>query len=675
MKKSVLIVPLLMLPFLCSCDENGTSSFNHNVTVSFDSNGGTQVAEQSIKRGRKATKPEDPFKEGYTFANWTYHDNEYDFDTPVYKDITLVANYVQDDYTVVFKNVDGTVLDTQDNLHFGDAIKYHGERPTYPNPNPEYTYLFAGWDQPLIVTGDMVINALFNSRYAKYTLRYVSRDMVVLYEGIIDDPENIPAYPNGRLPDYTENGLQYQFSGWRRVDNNDEITMYAQYEACSYGVNFNMNVVSGYEGDAENVVLPRKWNGYTIDTIGEEAFKDCTFVKEVDVPETVNDVLMNAFQNCTGLESISFKEGLHFLENKAFNGCTSLRSISIPNSFINISSNAFEGCTALTYNEYQNGLYLGNANNPYLVLMSLINKSADSFVMHDNCEVTAGSAFTDTAALRNVVVSNNLRQLGQNGFCYCTNLNAITYDNAKYIGSATNPYLVLIKANNKSIDECNVHTNCKLNDDNAFNGCTKLKGVVLPAGLTYLGMQAFYNCEALTAIDVPASVVSIDPLAFAKCKKLETVVLHDGLIYIEPDAFAQCEALKEITIPDTVIYLGDSAFSTCTALEEVTLSKNLIKICRNTFSNCSSLKSVFIPKDVNEIKERAFYNCTSLETVYMPYSVKVLGARLFTGINRQVVINYAGREADWNDIVKDATWNSGANQLVVEFPDYQAEQE
>ena len=59
----------------------------------------------------------------------------------------------------------------------------------------------------------------------------------------------------------------------------------------------------------------------------------------------------------------------------------------------------------------------------------------------------------------------------------------------------------------------------------------------------------------------------------------------------------------------------------------------------------------------------------------MPYSVKVLGARLFTGINRQVVIHYAGREADWNDIVKDATWDSGANQLVVEFPDYQAEQE
>ena len=66
-------------------------------TVSFDSNGGSEVASQQVTEGEKATKPADPTKEEATFVDW-YSDAEfttaYDFNTAVTADITLYAKWL-----------------------------------------------------------------------------------------------------------------------------------------------------------------------------------------------------------------------------------------------------------------------------------------------------------------------------------------------------------------------------------------------------------------------------------------------------------------------------------------------------------------------------------------------------------------------------------------------------
>ena len=79
-------------------------------TVSFDSNGGSSVASQTIVKGNKATKPADPTRSGYTFEGWTLNGNSYDFNTPVNGDITLKANWKEvvkpKKYTVTISAVD-----------------------------------------------------------------------------------------------------------------------------------------------------------------------------------------------------------------------------------------------------------------------------------------------------------------------------------------------------------------------------------------------------------------------------------------------------------------------------------------------------------------------------------------------------------------------------------------
>lgn len=67
-------------------------------TVTFDSDGGSEVAAQSVNRGEKVTKPDSPTKKGYTFDKWVIKDAEnvsaWDFDKDtVTSDITLYATW------------------------------------------------------------------------------------------------------------------------------------------------------------------------------------------------------------------------------------------------------------------------------------------------------------------------------------------------------------------------------------------------------------------------------------------------------------------------------------------------------------------------------------------------------------------------------------------------------
>lgn len=68
---------------------------NDTCTVSFDSDGGSEVPSQSVSMGNPAVNPDNPIKNGYTFVGWTLDGNAYDFATPVYSDITLKAMWTE----------------------------------------------------------------------------------------------------------------------------------------------------------------------------------------------------------------------------------------------------------------------------------------------------------------------------------------------------------------------------------------------------------------------------------------------------------------------------------------------------------------------------------------------------------------------------------------------------
>ena len=123
------------------------------------------------------------------------------------------------------------------------------------------------------------------------------------------------------------------------------------------GIAYNKNgdgksVYVAYGGDYTGpVTIPERvtYDGatYSVTTIGDYAFSDCTGLTSVTIPSSVNSIGEEAFRGCTGLTSVTIPTSVTEIGYSAFYGCTGLTSVTIPNSVTEIGDMAFEGCTGL----------------------------------------------------------------------------------------------------------------------------------------------------------------------------------------------------------------------------------------------------------------------------------------------------------------------------------------
>ena len=106
-------------------------------TVTFDTNGGSGIVSQKIENGKTVTKPEDPYRERYSFIGWFLGDNKFDFSTPITSDITLKAKWDGQVFIVSFDSDGGTEITDQYIYKYGFA-----QKPTNPKKD---SCIFAGW--------------------------------------------------------------------------------------------------------------------------------------------------------------------------------------------------------------------------------------------------------------------------------------------------------------------------------------------------------------------------------------------------------------------------------------------------------------------------------------------------------------------------------------------------
>ena len=164
------------------------------------------------------TKPTDPTKPAtqqytYTFAGW---DKEVVTCTG---NATYTATYKPTfiDYTVVFKNWDGTILSSK-TYHWGDEIAVP-ETPV-KNADNTYTYTFAGWTPNVAekCAGNATYTATYTPSYIDYTVTFKNWDGSVLatntyhYGDIVQEP-NTPTKESDLYGTYL-------FSGWDKSVTN-----------------------------------------------------------------------------------------------------------------------------------------------------------------------------------------------------------------------------------------------------------------------------------------------------------------------------------------------------------------------------------------------------------------------------------------------------------------------
>src|SRR5213079_3345119 len=71
-------------------------------------------------------------------------------------------------------------------------------------------------------------------------------------------------------------------------------------------------------------------------------------VGSYSIPNSVTSIVDYAFAGCISLTSVTIPDNLTSIGASAFDGCISLTSVTIPNSVASIGESAFEGCTSLT---------------------------------------------------------------------------------------------------------------------------------------------------------------------------------------------------------------------------------------------------------------------------------------------------------------------------------------
>ena len=244
MKKKLAIVSLIVLSVF-SLFIAGCSKKTEKYTVTFDSDGGTEIASVQVEKGKKITKPEDPSKEHYVFGGWYLEDTEWVFESDtVTKNTALTAKWTPEVYSVTLKNYDGTVLATE-NVSYGSLPQYSAT-PEKPS-DAQYTYAFSKWvdeagnDASLSnIDKNVTLTATFTSTLRSYKIIFKNGEQVLKEDDV--NYGTLPAAPTETPTKEADAQYTYTFKGWDKkiVEVTGEATYNAEFDSTlrSYKITF-----------------------------------------------------------------------------------------------------------------------------------------------------------------------------------------------------------------------------------------------------------------------------------------------------------------------------------------------------------------------------------------------------------------------------------------------------
>lgn len=371
--------------------------------------------------------------------------------------------------------------------------------------------------------------------------------------------------------------------------NSVGVTIYyiwANKDKTELAVSYRGSNYNNYDEYTGNVVIPEsvvyEGNTYSVTSIGYQAFRGCSDLTSVTIPNSITTIGTDAFNNCG-----------------------KLNSIEIPQSVTSIGSEAFNATA--WYNNQPDGLvYAGKVAYKYKGEMP----AGTNITIKDGTLGIATYAFSGFTNLMSVTIPEGLKRINYGAFVDCSGLTSITIPNSvAFIG------------------------------DNVFKGCSNLLTIISEIATPFT-IGDLFSSNYYSTLIVPLSTKATYQ-ATDGWKKFANIVEvgeggivgksfnADGIWYKIGEnnsvSITSCSSklIEKVAIPKQVSFNG--------------VEYSVTSIGNYAFSNCS-LESVTIPNSVKTIGERAFVECSSLTSAVIGSGVTTIGDYAFYGTNLKKTI-------------------------------------
>lgn len=453
------------------------------------------------------------------------------------------------------------------------------------------------------------------------------------------------------------------------------------------------------------------------EVVAMEAFADCTALKEVTIPNSMNNIKPSAFKNCTSLFTVHLADNVEHIASSWFTALPPQYEFNCDTesktySFIKRSKILRMHIKTLAVDEAKSEKkkQVQNVSIEAVLSSSLADYSDFEFKIMNSRRKTA------TSALIRIGKNCGIFRFSTENTKWMSKVNKII-EILKNQDKDASDIFAEIKANKLTLSNMSLPaTDCINSDVNgdlnlfmrgSLKGC-KINGNrnLWIFGTTSIGDMTDLNFETLT---IGEGLECIWNGAFRDCKNLKSVTLSEGVLDIYAWAFKNCTSLTSIHLPESLREIDISVFENCTALSEVYIPKTISSIRNNAFKNTKiqnlgyslhlqriqdfkvslvdydftikgglalenddtllycvvDQEDITIFDGITKINGDAFRYRENIKYVYIPESVKEIGSSAFYNCYSLKRIEYGGTVEQWKAIKKGNNWMANVEAQII----------